>query len=54
MSTVPTYEVFTKKKLVKPTNFAKTKKRLRYRTFKDDELKQLDEVLHNNNMNLEG
>ena len=53
--TIPKYEVYTKKKLISaPVKTLKSKRRLVYRTFKEAELEQLDEVLHNNNIDLEG
>ena len=51
----PKYEVFTKKKLISaPAKTLKKQKRFGYRTFKEAELEQLDEVLHNNNVDLQG
>ena len=56
MSTAPNYRVFTKRKLQDDPKPNKTKrlKRLEYRTFREPELKLLDEVLHDNNIELEG
>ena len=56
MESVPTYQVFTKKKLENNPHAGKTKKRLRlgYRTFRENELRLLDEVLHEKNLDLEG
>ena len=56
MEAVPTYQVYTKRKLQTDPGVGKYKrhKRLGYRTFHEDELKQLDEVLHESNLDLEG
>ena len=56
MTTVPTYQVYTKRKLdVDPSNKpTKRLKRLGYRTFRESELEQLNEVLDETNIELEG
>ena len=57
MASVPTYRVFTKRKLEHdpyPKNPTKKLRRLGYRTFRDNELKNLDEILHKNEIALEG
>ena len=56
MSTVPSYQVYTKRKLeVNPKKKSKKNfKRLGYRQFGDAELEQLDEILHEANLDLAG
>ena len=56
MSTVPSYQVYTKRKLeVNPQKKRKKSyKRLGYRQFGEAELEQLDEVLHEANLDLAG
>ena len=56
METIPTYQVFTKRKLSVDPNDKPTKKRKRlgYREFRESELSQLNEVLHDSNIELEG
>ena len=56
MENLPTYQVFTKRKLATDPNFkpSKKRKRLGYREFRESELEQLNEVLHDSNIELEG
>ena len=56
MENIPTYQVFTKRKLLTDPSGAPTKKRKRlgYREFRRAELEQLNEVLHDTNIELEG
>ena len=56
MSTVPSFQVYTKRKLLEDPKKRPTKrhKRLGYRTFRESELSQLDEVLHDANLELKG
>ena len=52
MENIPTYQVFTKRKLLTDPSGAPTKKRKRlgYREFRRAELEQLNEVLHDTNI----
>ena len=56
MSAVPSFRVYTKRKLDEdPTKgSSKQYKRLAYRTFRESELSQLDEVLNEANLDLKG
>ena len=56
MSSLPSYQVFTKRKLTYDPNERSVKKRrrLEYREFRESELEQLNEVLHDSNIDLEG
>ena len=55
MSAIPSYQVYTKRKLdADPSKKRKSFKRLGYRQFRDAELSQLDEVLHDCNLDLAG
>ena len=56
MSTVPTFQVYTKRKLDEDPKKRPSKryKRLGYRQFRESELSQLDEVLNEANLDLKG
>ena len=55
MSTIPSFQVFTSKKLLNnPNQQKRVSRRLGYRTFRESELQQLDEVLHEASIDLEG
>ena len=56
MATIPTYQVYTKRKLEADPNIkpVKKRKRLGYREFRESELQQLDEVLDESNVELKG
>ena len=55
MSAIPSYQVYTKRKLENnPDKKRKSFKRLGYRQFREGELEQLDEVLHDANLDLAG
>ena len=55
MQSVPTYQVFTKRKLNEDPNTKPSKriKRLGYRLFRESELQQLNEVLHDADLDLQ-
>ena len=57
MSSIPKFQVFTKRKLEddpKPSSKKRKYNRLGYRTFREMELKQLNDVLDKNNIELQG
>ena len=54
MSGIPSYQVYGKKKLDEPILRKPNKKRLKIRKFRESELKQLDEVLHANDIDIKG
>ena len=53
MTEIPSYEVYTRQKLSNDPKPLK-KRRLAFRTFRESELKNLNEVLHDANIELQG
>ena len=55
MTEAPSYEVFTRQKLLtEPISKKKVKRRLAFRPFRESELTNLNEVLHESNIDLQG
>ena len=55
MTDTPSYEVYTRQKLaINPLPLKKTKRRLAFRAFRESELKNLNEVLHDADIDLTG
>ena len=53
MAEIPSYEVYTRQKLSSDPTPLK-KRRLAFRTFRESELKNLNEVLHDADIELQG